>query len=65
MKINRRDILKLGAAAGVLMTLGPQRLMAQSDSLILKKIPATGEVIPPVGIGTNRYGVGASESARA
>lgn len=65
MKISRRDILKLGAAAGMVMTLGPQRLMAQSNTLILKKIPATGEVIPPVGIGTNRYGVGGSEAVRA
>ena len=65
MKISRRDILKLGAAAGAAMTLGPQQLFAQSNALILKKIPSSGEGIPPIGIGTNRYGVGASEADRA
>lgn len=65
MKITRRDILKLGAAAGAVVTLGPQRLLAQSNALILKKIPSSGEGIPPIGIGTNRYGVGASEAERA
>ena len=65
MKITRRDILKLSAAAGAAMALGPQQLFAQSRSLILKKIPSSGEEIPPIGIGTNRFGVGASEQERA
>lgn len=65
MKISRRGILKLSAAAGAVITLGPQKLFAQSRQLILKKIPSSGEGIPPIGIGTNRYGVGASEEERA
>jgi len=65
MKVTRRDILKLSAAAGAVMAIGPQRLFAQSKTLILKKIPSSGEGIPPIGIGTNRYGVGTSEEERA
>lgn len=65
MKITRREILKLSAATGAAMSLGPQYLFAQSKPLILKKIPSSGEGIPPIGIGTNRYGVGTSEDERA
>jgi len=65
MKITRRDVLKLSAAAGAVLSLGPQRLLAQTKPLILKKIPSSGEGIPAIGIGTNRYGVGASEEERA
>ena len=64
MKIDRRNILKLGVAATALKLL-PVPLFAQSQSLILKKIPSSGEMIPPVGIGTNRYGVGTTEAERA
>lgn len=65
MQISRREILKLGAAAGAAMTLGTPELFAQAQPLILKKIPASGEGIPPIGIGTNRFGVGAAETERA
>ena len=44
---------------------GPGTLFAQSGELIQKRIPASGELIPPIGIGTNRYGVGTSEEERA
>jgi aryl-alcohol dehydrogenase-like predicted oxidoreductase len=37
----------------------------QSEQLIQKTIPKSGEMITPVGIGTNRYGVGDSEDERA
>jgi aryl-alcohol dehydrogenase-like predicted oxidoreductase len=39
--------------------------LAQSSSLILKPIPKSGEMIPPIGIGTNRFGVDESEAQRA
>jgi aryl-alcohol dehydrogenase-like predicted oxidoreductase len=65
MKISRRELLKLSATAGAAMTLSPQSLFAQSRPLILKQIPSSGEGIPPIGIGTNRYGVGATEAERA
>jgi aryl-alcohol dehydrogenase-like predicted oxidoreductase len=63
MNMTRREILKLGAA-GVAAALSP-RLNAGSRPLLLKKIPASGEQLPPVGIGTNRYGVQHTEAARA
>ena len=65
MKISRRDVLKVSAAAGAAAALGPRYILAQSGRVILKAIPSSGEGIPPVGIGTNRYGVGESEDERA
>ena len=67
MTMSRRDALKAGAGAAVVLgTSGASRgLFAQSGNLIMKTIPASGEMIPPVGIGTNRYGVGESETERA
>ncbi len=38
---------------------------AQSRELIQKTIPKSGEKLPPIGIGTNRYGVGTGEEERA
>lgn len=64
MNITRREILKLGAAAGIAAAFTPGRLTAGSRQLVLKTIPASGEQIPPVGIGTNRYGVGRDEKER-
>lgn len=63
MAITRREALELGA--GVAAALGANRLFAQAAPLILKTIPSSGETIPPIGIGTNRYGVGSSEEERA
>ncbi|HLF10336.1 MAG TPA: aldo/keto reductase [Gammaproteobacteria bacterium] len=67
MTISRRDALKAGAGAAVALGAsgGTGRLFAQSGNLIMKTIPASGETIAPVGIGTNRYGVGESEAERA
>ena len=61
----RREVLEAGIAAGTMMTLGTLGARAQERPLILKKIPSTGEELPPVGIGTNRYGVGTGEAERA
>jgi len=67
MTFSRRAVIKAGAgtavAAGV--TGGAPRLLAQSGGLISKTIPASGEMITPIGIGTNRYSVGESEDERA
>jgi aryl-alcohol dehydrogenase-like predicted oxidoreductase len=67
MTLSRRDALKAGAGAAVALgTSGrTSRLFAQSGNLIMKTIPASGETIAPVGIGTNRYGVGEAETERA
>jgi aryl-alcohol dehydrogenase-like predicted oxidoreductase len=67
MTISRRDTLKAGAGAAVAFGTfgGANDLFAQSGNVILKTIPASGQTIAPVGIGTNRYGVGESEAERA
>jgi len=51
----------LSAAAA----FGTDSAFAQSGELIQKPIPASGELIPPIGMGTNSYGVGTSEEERA
>lgn len=63
MRFTRRDALKAGA--GTVMTLAASNAPTQQGSVIYKTIPSSGEMIPPIGIGTNRYGVGESEEERA
>jgi len=63
MPITRRDTLKAGA--GAVAVLGMPGVFAQRGELNVKPIPSSGEMIPPIGIGTNRYGVGESEEERA
>src|SRR5687768_6270185 len=66
MTMTRRQALEAGAALGAAAALGGAgNALAQSDELIQKRIPSSGELLPPVGIGTNRYGVGTSEEERA
>jgi aryl-alcohol dehydrogenase-like predicted oxidoreductase len=65
MTITRRKLLGMGAGAGAAATLRLNPLLAQEAPLVMKTIPKTGEMIPPIGIGTNRYGVGTAENERA
>jgi aryl-alcohol dehydrogenase-like predicted oxidoreductase len=51
--MTRRDVLRLGAALGA-AALAPRMGEAQAE-LITKAIPSSGERIPVIGIGTNRY----------
>jgi len=55
----------MGAGAGAAATLGLDPLLAQEAPLVMKTIPKTGEALAPIGIGTNRYGVGTSADERA
>lgn len=64
MLLDRREFIKLGTGAGVALALGVKPVFAQGE-LIRKKIPSSGQLLPPIGVGTNRYGVGASETERA
>jgi len=57
MTYSRRDILKLGAAAGAAMALGRRDLSAlertlRQESQLMRAIPSSGERIPAVGLGT-------------
>jgi aryl-alcohol dehydrogenase-like predicted oxidoreductase len=66
MTITRRQALEAGAAFGAAAAFGGAgSAFAQTGELIQKRIPKSGEMLPPVGIGTNRYGVGTSEEERA
>jgi aryl-alcohol dehydrogenase-like predicted oxidoreductase len=65
MSITRREALKAGAAMGTAAVLAGTGVFAQTGRLNLKPIPKGGEMIPPIGIGTNRYGVGTSAEERA
>lgn len=65
MPITRREALKAGVAVGTAAALAGTGAFAQTGRLNLKTIPKSGEMIPPIGIGTNRYGVGTSAEERA
>ncbi|MEJ2274395.1 MAG: aldo/keto reductase, partial [Woeseiaceae bacterium] len=65
MKISRREFNKAGLGAMSLAALGGGSALAESKNLIRKAIPSTGEQVPIVGLGTNRYGVGDDAERRA
>ena len=54
MDLNRRTLIKAGVVAGASLLLPPSDLFAQTQPLIRKKIPSSGETIPIIGIGTAR-----------
>ena len=64
-RISRRHFAKTTLAACCLIaTRGPAAL-AGPAMIIKRRIPSSGELIPIIGLGTNRYGVGESADARA
>jgi aryl-alcohol dehydrogenase-like predicted oxidoreductase len=63
MKISRREFTKAGLGAATLAAFGP--VAAKPEDLIRKAIPSSAEMIPIIGLGTNRYGVDAAEASRA
>ena len=65
MPITRRSLIQTSLSLATLSALGANAASTEPGNLIRKTIPSTGETIPAVGIGTNRYGVGEDESARA
>jgi aryl-alcohol dehydrogenase-like predicted oxidoreductase len=54
MDLSRRNVIKAGLGMGASLLLRPEFASAQSQSLIQKKIPSSGEAIPIIGIGTAR-----------
>jgi hypothetical protein len=54
MQIQRRKFLSRAAALGAAALVAP-RVVAAQDGPISKAIPSSGECIPVIGIGTNRY----------
>jgi hypothetical protein len=51
--VTRRDLLKYTAAAGAAMSLNRFLQAQEAGSLIRRKIPATGEELPIVGLGSS------------
>jgi aryl-alcohol dehydrogenase-like predicted oxidoreductase len=65
MTMTRRQALEAGAVCGAVVAFGAGDAAAQTGAPIQKPIPKSGEMLPVIGIGTNRYGVGTSDEARA
>ena len=65
MKITRREFNKAGLGAVSLAALGGSNVLADPAGLIRKAIPSSGELLPVIGLGTNRYGVGDDAEQRA
>lgn len=59
--ITRRKLIQLASGAGASLGLGWNPLAAQSGEIITRPIPSSGEAVPAIGIGTNRYKVGTAE----
>ncbi len=56
MTISRRELLRLGAGAGLIAAAGSwQPLLADTKTMITTTIPSSGEQLPAVGIGTRDY----------
>ena len=49
----RRKWLKYSAAAGVALAVGPRVLRAQDAPMIMRAVPATGEALPIIGLGSS------------
>jgi len=64
-RISRRNFAKTTLAACGLVAAGGPAALAAPASIIKRRIPSSGELIPIMGLGTNRYGVGQSAGARA
>ncbi len=65
MKRTRREVVKLGVAAGASLLLGGGSLAAQSARLIQRTIPSSGETVPVIGLGARNYRVGDDQAQRA
>lgn len=69
MPLNRRELLcrTVGTVAASAFPWAGTCAQATAESAppIRKAIPSSGELLTPIGIGTNRYGVGADANARA
>jgi aryl-alcohol dehydrogenase-like predicted oxidoreductase len=65
MTISRREFNRAGLGAVTLAAFGGGTAFADQDALLRKPIPSTGEMVPIIGLGTNRYGVGGDTEKRA
>src|ERR1043165_9531536 len=54
MEESRRDFLRSAIAAGAAALLSGSHAVAEPTSLLQKRIPSSGEMIPIIGMGTAR-----------
>jgi aryl-alcohol dehydrogenase-like predicted oxidoreductase len=54
MRLSRRDFIKAGIGIAAATIFPSTELFAQGASLLQKKIPSSGEMIPVIGLGTAR-----------
>lgn len=64
MKFDRRVFLKSGLALSTLGAGTGAYAQQVSDSIITNIIPSTGESLPVIGIGTNKFGTGIESGVR-
>ena len=65
MTISRRDFNRVMLAAGSLTSMGPLAAFAGPAEILKRPIPSSGEMIPVIGLGTNRYSRGTTPEGRA
>ena len=65
MTLTRRAFNKAGLGLATTVALGGGNAVAGPGEMLRRAIPSSGETIPVIGLGTNRYGVDTSEAARA
>jgi aryl-alcohol dehydrogenase-like predicted oxidoreductase len=65
--MKRREFLELGVAASIALCVPARRGLAagKDDKLITKPIPSTKELLPVIGLGTNRFGETTPEALAA
>jgi aryl-alcohol dehydrogenase-like predicted oxidoreductase len=64
MSLTRRRVVQGGLGALAAAAAPWRKTTSQTDDLIRRTIPSTGESVVALGVGTNRYGVGNSSEAR-
>jgi aryl-alcohol dehydrogenase-like predicted oxidoreductase len=64
MTISRRDFNTAGLGALSLAALGGGNAFAGPEDIVRKAIPSSGEMVPVIGLGTNRYGAGSDKQQR-
>ena len=65
MKLTRREVVKMGVAAGAWLVIPGRSLFAQTSQRIQRAIPSSGETVPVIGLGARNYRVGDAQAERA
>ena len=67
LRVSRREVLRVGLTTTVGLTLAPPSWAADASALplITKSIPSTGEKLPAVGLGTDKFRESERDAVRA